>query len=140
MDLKLKGIIEALDNSSGQKFFERLVLNLSSTIDVDYVFIARINFKEHISSTIALSAKGKIVDNFIYDLEDTPCKDVSQNTICCYPENITELYPKDQLLINMKIEAYVGTPLQDSYGNVIAYNQPTTVNVEELFQGNLIFR
>ncbi|GAB1307955.1 hypothetical protein KH5_06380 [Urechidicola sp. KH5] len=27
-----------------------------------------------------------------------------------------------------------------SYGDVIAYNQPTTVNVEELFQGKLIFR
>lgn len=27
-----------------------------------------------------------------------------------------------------------------SYGDVVAYNQPTTVNVEELFQGKLIFR
>lgn len=119
MELKLKEIIEALDNSSGQLFFDRIVTALSSSLNVDYVFIASLDDERHISKTISLAAKGSIVDNFEYDLKDTPCDDVSNNSVCCITENITELYPKDQLLIDMNIEAYIGSPLNDSTGKVI---------------------
>ncbi|QOY51659.1 PAS domain S-box protein [Candidatus Sulfurimonas baltica] len=119
VELKLKNIIEALKNSSGQQFFENIVLSLASTINVDYVFIARLDDKKINSTTIALAAKGEIVDNFVYDLKDTPCADVSDNSVCCFTQGITKLYPKDQLLIDMNIESYIGTPLQDSKGNVM---------------------
>ncbi|MBF0266418.1 MAG: hypothetical protein HQL46_14230 [Gammaproteobacteria bacterium] len=58
MDLKLKEIIEGLSNSSGQNFFNRIVLNMGSVINADYVFIALLNEKKQTSSTIALYAKG----------------------------------------------------------------------------------
>ncbi len=119
MELKLKEIIEALDNSSGQLFFDRIVIALASALNVDYVFIASIDDERHISRTISLASKGSIVDNFEYDLKDTPCDKVSDNSVCCITENITQLYPKDQLLIDMNIEAYIGSPLHDSSGKVI---------------------
>ena len=119
MELKLKEIIESLDNSSGQLFFDKIVLNLAAAISVDYVFIAKLDKNKHTSTTISLAAKGAIVDNFEYDLKYTPCDDVSSDKVCCFTEKITELYPKDQLLIDMNIEAYIGSPLYDSTGKVV---------------------
>jgi hypothetical protein len=35
-------------------------------------------------------AKGSIVDNFDYKLENTPCSDVADNTLCCYQSHVTK--------------------------------------------------
>ncbi|QOY54978.1 PAS domain S-box protein [Candidatus Sulfurimonas marisnigri] len=145
--LELKNIIEALKNSSGQQFFERIVLSMASSMDVDYVFIARLDSKKNNSTTIALTAKGKIVDNFSYELKNTPCADVSENSVCCFTQDITKLYPKDQLLIDMNIEAYIGTPLHDSQGNVMGIivalserkieNEDSIKTLFEVFSGRI---
>ncbi|QOY54539.1 PAS domain S-box protein [Candidatus Sulfurimonas marisnigri] len=147
MELKLKSIIETLKNSSGQQFFERIVLSMASSMDVDYVFIARLDSKKNNSTTIALTAKGKIVDNFSYELKNTPCADVSENSVCCFTQDITKLYPKDQLLIDMNIEAYIGTPLHDSQGNVMGIivalserkieNEDSIKTLFEVFSGRI---
>ena len=50
MDLKLKEIIEGLDNTSGQEFFNRIVLNFSSVVNVEYVFIAKLNYDKLIEN------------------------------------------------------------------------------------------
>ena len=119
MELKLQEIIESLGNASGELFFNNMVLSLSSVMGLDYVFIATLDAKKDISTTIALASKGVLAENFKYDLKDTPCDDVSGGSVCCFCENITELYPKDQLLIDMNIEAYIGAPLYDSTGEAI---------------------
>ena len=114
MELRLKKIIDSLKNSSGQEFFEKIVVNLSSVLDTDYVFIARINSKKTLSSTIALAAKGKIVDNIVYELKDTPCADVTDGKICSFSEGVVKLYPKDQLLIDMNIGNHQVNPILKS--------------------------
>jgi len=116
--LKLKEIIEGLEDASGQEFFEKIVLNLSSVIQTDYVFIAQLDLDKRVSQTIAVAAKGTIVENFEYALKDTPCSDVAENSVCCYPKKIIEFFPQDELLMDMKIEGYIGTPLHDSKGSV----------------------
>lgn len=115
----LKLVIESLGNSSGQEFFEKIVKSLADAINCEYVFIGRVDFEENVSRTIALCANGEIVDNFEYNLNDTPCEDVAHSAVCHYPNNVTELFPNDQLLIDMKIESYIGTPLFDSKGDVL---------------------
>jgi hypothetical protein len=118
-DLQLKEIIEGLENSSGEEFFNRIVLNLASVIQIEYVFIARLDMRNRLSKTVAVAAKGQIVDNFEYKLQDTPCANVADNSVCCYPNRISYQFPKDELLVQMKIESYLGSPLYDSKGNVL---------------------
>jgi PAS domain S-box-containing protein len=55
--------------------------------------------------------KSNLEENFEYDTRHTPCADVLTSTVCAYSENVQELFPKDDLLINMGVEAYVGYPL-----------------------------
>ncbi|MDA7816759.1 EAL domain-containing protein [Sulfurimonas sp.] len=115
----LKDIILKLGRSSGKDFFNNMTLSLSDAIKCDYVFVATINKEKHTASTISLSANNVIVDNFEYDLQYTPCEEVANQDVCCHTSNITSLYPRDQLLIDMNIESYVGVPLYDSHENVL---------------------
>jgi len=115
----IQEIIEAVSSSYGDEYCSKIIPAMSKIIGADYTFIARINSQERSCKTEVLVAKGKIVDNFEYALADTPCADVADNSVCFYPKDICNYFPKDQLLIDMSIQAYLGTPLVDSKQNVI---------------------
>ena len=66
--------------------------------------------------TVAVFAKGQVVENFEYDLRHTPCENVMNDSICSYPSDVQTAFPLDDLLKEMKVEGYVGTPLLDSTG------------------------
>jgi len=143
----LPEIINSLKSTSGEEFFNTLTLQLHKHIGADYTLIARFNPDEYCSKTICVVAKGKLTQNFEYSLEHTPCADVISNSVCIYPQNICKLYPNDQLLIDMNVEGYIGTPLLDSHGKVIGLlvalhenkieNSDFVVTLFELFSGRI---
>lgn len=141
MQNEIRQVIEAVSNTYGDNFFNSITLALHEIIGADYTFIAVIDTDNHLSKTIALVAKGKIVDNFEYSLEHTPCENVADDSICYYREHACSIFPKDKLLVDMKIESYLGTPLHNSkqevMGLIVAmYEQPLKddKNVVTLFQ------
>ncbi|MCV9387156.1 GAF domain-containing sensor histidine kinase [Reichenbachiella ulvae] len=118
----------------GDRFFETTVKKLNSSLDADYTFIGKVDPARIAIETIAITGKDQLLDNFTYLLHDTPCENVVGQTPCSYPEGITTLFPKDQLLIDMGIEGYVGVPLYDSKSNptgiiVCLYKKP----IEEVY-------
>ena len=143
----LHRIISELKNTSGDEFFNTITLQLDKVIQADYTFIARIDQQKHSSRTISLVAKGQISDNFEYSLKHTPCDDVYGDTTCVYPSGICQLYPQDQLLVDMNIEGYIGAPLYSSAGEVMGLvvalyqqpieNQELTQSLFELFSGRI---
>lgn len=115
----VRDIIEGVSNSYGEDFFNKITLCLDKTIKADYTFIAWLDRDTYTSKTIALVAKGQLADNIEYSLKDTPCANVAEDSMCCYPKGVCSVFPNDQLLIDMKIEAYLGTPLHDSNHKVM---------------------
>ncbi len=101
----------------GEQFFETIVLKLNEVLEADYTFVGELVEDRTKVQTISLVNKNGAIDNFIYDLEYTPCENVIGQTPCSYEKDVTLLFPKDQLLIDMGIEAYVGVPLYDSKKN-----------------------
>lgn len=137
----IKEIIEGVSNSYGDEFFTKITLALHSVISADYTFIARINAQSYRCKTEVLVAKGEIAENFEYALINTPCANVANNAVCFYPKDVCDFYPEDKLLIDMNIEAYIGTPLVDSkqqvIGLIVALYESEQTNEEEtaaLFQ------
>ncbi len=98
----------------GGQFFERIVVKLNEVLGADYAFVGKLTEEMTKVETLALVNKEGIIDNFIYELKDTPCANVIGQNPCSYASNVAMLFPKDQLLIDMGIEAYVGVPLYDS--------------------------
>ena len=129
MEKILRNIIEGVSNNYGKAFFDTITSKLHESIGADFTFIARLDLDAYVSRTVSLVAGGNVVDNMEYSLEHTPCADVADNSVCLYPDSITNLFPKDQLLVDMGIVGYVGTPLHDSDGKVMGltvalYKQP----------------
>lgn len=119
MESILKEIIEGVSNNYGKSFFDTITLKMHQVIGADYTFIARLDIDAYVSRTITLVADGQVVDNIEYSLEYTPCANVADNSVCMYPEDIVRLFPQDDLLIDMGIEGYIGTPLHDAAGKVM---------------------
>jgi PAS domain S-box-containing protein len=128
----LLNIAKAVSAATGETFFRSLVEHLAKVLEADYVFIGEL-MKDKVERvrTIAVFADGKMVDNFEYDLAGTPCENVVGKSLCSYSCGVQEQFPRDYLLAEMGVKAYVGTPLFDSSGRafglmVVLYRQPVS--------------
>ena len=120
-------------NQNGD-FFSNLILQLSKVFDANYAFLGLIN-KENPKSidTYSFCIDEIISDNFSYDLTNTPCENVIKKDMCTYPKDVSSLFPKDELLIELGIESYIGAPLKDSagetFGIMVVMKKSPMVNV-----------
>ncbi|WP_157829020.1 GAF domain-containing sensor histidine kinase [Colwellia sp. 75C3] len=147
MLIHIKEVIEAVSNSYGDEFFTKVTLALHKIIDADYTFIARINVLDFSCKTEVLVAKGEIAENFEYSLKNTPCANVADDSVCFHLKDVCTFYPEDQLLADMKIQAYIGTPLVDSKKQVIGLivalyemeqtDEDETASLFQLFSGRI---
>lgn len=105
--------------TSGENFFDALAQFLGEKLDMDYVFIDRLDENPDMAETVALYAKGAIIPNMRYALKGTPCENVMGKALCVYRHGIQQLFPEDTLLPGMGAESYIGIPLWDSTGQPI---------------------
>jgi len=111
-------IISSLKSSYGKDFLDTITMQLHKSIGSQFTFIAKLDKARFVSQTLSLVVGDDFAENFEYSLENTPCADVSNDSTCIYPHKICSLYPKDQLLIDMNVDGYVGAPLHDSKGDI----------------------
>ncbi|HYM62954.1 MAG TPA: PAS domain S-box protein [Thermoanaerobaculia bacterium] len=112
----LNKVAEAVSSKIGQQFFASLVLNLTTSLGVDYAFVGEVLPGTSSARMIAVAQDGVIVEGMTYDLADTPCSTVVGAELCWHPSGVQSLYPRDELLVEMGVNAYAGTPLIDSSG------------------------
>lgn len=112
-------IAQALDASSGVDFFHTLVKELAESLSVDYAFIGLYDSQKDTINTIAVYAGGEPKDDFSYDLENTPCRATIDESMCSVAHGVGQLYPKDQMLLDMNVDGYAGIRLKDSKGNAL---------------------
>lgn len=115
----LARITAGITHRVGEGYLRELVKSLSEALPVDIVFVGEMVEGRDAIQTVALIDRGNYQPNFSYDLVDTPCENVIDNTTCCYASGIQKDFPKDILLQDMGIESYCGTPLFDSKGKPI---------------------
>lgn len=106
-------------STTGEDFFKSLARYLSKTLDMEYVCIDRLTGDDLTAETIAVYNNGKFEMNICYALKDTPCGEVVEKGICCYPKELRRLFPQDAALQKLMAESYLGTILIDSKGKQI---------------------
>jgi len=108
----LKALSTVFSAYSGSEFLEKVCVHLTETLNVDYAFIGELVSEERVK-VITGFGNGEILSSFEYDLINTPCENVIRKSVCYYPTNVRNLFPNDQLLIELNIDAYIGVPLFD---------------------------
>jgi diguanylate cyclase (GGDEF)-like protein/PAS domain S-box-containing protein len=117
MDQLIKNIAMGVSAETGGDFFNSLVKYLAVTLEMDFGFIGEVTGENSQKiKTIAIFARGKFLNNFEYFLADTPCETVVGKNLCVYPRDVAKLFAKDEMLAQMGIESYIGTPLSDKEG------------------------
>lgn len=103
----------------GEAFFPMMVEALAHSLSVRWVFMCVLTPGDpDRAATLAAWDNGPI-ENFEYDLRHSPCADIVTQGACCFPDNITNLFPQDHLLKEMGAVSYVGTPLRSSSGQIL---------------------
>ncbi len=138
----IKRVSQIVASKTDEQLFQSVTEVLYDIFRVDYVFIGLLDSDEASSvTTKVLCAQGKIVPNIQYDLKDTPCTNVMGQKCCVYPTAVQRLFPKDELLKDMNIDSYIGSPIFDQAGKplgilVMLDSKPLKdrYHVEELMQ------
>ena len=146
-DTVIPAVIDGISNTRGDDFFNAITRQLCIALRADYTFIGRLNDDHTKARTVALCKNGKLIENFDYELKHTPCELVSHDNICVYTKGVRQKFPNDQLLVDMDIDGYLGTPLHSSEGEVIGvivalYEQPISnaervSSIFQLFSGRI---
>ena len=106
--------------SAGEEpFFQALARFLAESLRMDYVCIDRLDGDALNATTLAVWHDGQFDDNLTYALSDTPCAEVVGQKVCCYPANVTRLFPSDVALQRLRAESYLGVTLWSHTGKPI---------------------
>ena len=117
----LKGLATAVSAHTGEAFFRELVQSIARLFQADYIFIGLKDehTDDHIR-TIALSVRGKLSDNISYSYRNGPCLPViAEGRPQACASGVQALYPDNELLVELDLDSYIGTPLLDSHGQVL---------------------
>jgi PAS domain S-box-containing protein len=117
----LRAIVEGTARDTGQVFFRSLVRHLTTAVAVDYAFVAEFADKRTRVRTLAFWGKGETRENVEFDLAGTPCEDVVRGGLCHHPSGVKERFPRDEALVAMGIESYLGVPLHDAKGEILGH-------------------
>ncbi|MBI1912855.1 MAG: PAS domain S-box protein [Deltaproteobacteria bacterium] len=113
----LQNMLEGTSNFTGEEFLRSLVRSLALTLKFRYALVAEFIEEEQVKAlSLAFWADGNFIENRESGIVDTPCEYVRGGTFCFYPQNLRDVFPKAELLKQMKSESYVGVPLLDEHG------------------------
>lgn len=111
----LRNAAIGVSGSTGENVFAQMVRYLATTLDIDFAFISSIENAEATSArTVAVYHDGRFLDDFDYQLADTPCFDVIGKQFSFIADDLAQHYPADLVLIKMGIVSYAAYPLFDS--------------------------
>lgn len=103
--------------SHNNQFLKESAIFLTELLDVNYVIIDKYSVNEPTVAKIECfysKKEQKFLPKNTYNLADTPCENVINKSVCSYPSNTQNLFPKDILLKQLNIESYIGIPLWNS--------------------------
>ncbi|MCP3872138.1 MAG: PAS domain S-box protein [Desulfobacteraceae bacterium] len=106
----IQALVESTVGHIGQNLFEITAKTLCEWFDCECAIIGEIVENDNVEA-LSMILEDRLVDDYGYKLEGTPCDRVRNKGLCIYPDNICELFPNDKDLVDMNAVGYIGTPL-----------------------------
>lgn len=113
----LENAVTGLSGKTGEEFFRSLVKFFAEAVGVDYAVVARfVPGEEKQLRTVAVYAKGGIVDNVTYPVAGTPAERILRSGPCSFPSGVAKAFPQAAYLAAIGAESCAGVPLVSSAG------------------------
>ncbi|MBY0233378.1 MAG: GAF domain-containing protein [Burkholderiaceae bacterium] len=117
----LRSITLSTSKAQGEEFFRVLVKDLAQAMQVHYVIageLCQLDDGEGIQ-TLAVWGGSDYMPNISYSLACTPCRNVTDQSMCFLPCDVQQAYPEDRLLVEMGAQSYIGMPMVGSDGKTL---------------------
>ncbi|WP_291843014.1 hybrid sensor histidine kinase/response regulator [Maricaulis sp.] len=125
-----------LSRECGPAFLEAFVKQAAEIFAADRLYIARIDATHTRLRTLKVACASALVGNYCYDLKGAPCADIMEAGANVFEDDVSARYPRDFMLEEMGMRAYVGMPLYNgaqTVGIVVAmFKRPIEVADELL--------
>lgn len=108
----MQSLVQHTSSLFGQAFFDALVRDLASLLEVRYAFVARITPDGSSVKTVAFVADGSLAPSLSYPIAGSPCADVLAKGMLFQSSAIRERYPDSLILDALAAESYMGVPLR----------------------------
>lgn len=117
LDETLRRISEGTATEIGIDFFQALVQQLTTTLNVEYALVTECtNVDKTRVRTLAFSHGHELMENIEYDLVGTPCNIVMRDRDFYYPSGLGSSFPASG-----GADSYLGVPIHDKLGEVIGH-------------------
>jgi len=104
---------------SGYDFLNFISALSAKLLEIDFVYIAEFNAASNKIIVKAGVEKEVPVAASEVDIENKPVKDILQKKIICYPSNVSENFPDDELVKQHNIQGFAGVPLFGKSGDIL---------------------
>lgn len=122
MDTLIKKIVEGTATETGEKFFNALVQNLASALDVPAAWVTEYVDEYRQLRILAFWLDGELMENVEFKAEGTPCEAVvDKGRMVHVADKIEEVFPDDPDLTPLGIVSYLGVPFKDKGGQVLGH-------------------
>nr|MBI3613961.1 PAS domain-containing protein [Nitrospirota bacterium] len=126
--------------TTGEDFFRSLVSHLAGTLKVRYALIGELKDGDpNKVRTLAFWAGDAFLENFEYDLLNSPCAQVIGRQLRYFPRGVRQLFPDYRLLADLGVEGYCGVPLFDKARHALGllavlHDQPmrSSLDIEQI--------
>lgn len=115
----LSALASTFSTAIGTELFDQVCRYLVEQLQVDYAFIAESTSIENKMSIRSICYQGRMLKTFDYELINTPCEIVMEDSMAVYEDNVQNTFPNDDMLTSMNIEAYIGIWLTNANGESI---------------------
>lgn len=119
VEKSLHALAVSSPNDKTDDFFLDCVKNLAQVYGAQFAFIGLLKENQQDVRTLAVWAGDHFAKNFEYNLEGTPCNDILDLKAELIPTNASQLYAEDEMLVQMGVDSYFGSPLTPSKGKMI---------------------
>ncbi len=115
----LRALVENTATVYGEAFLDSLVQHVATLFDVAYAFVGEVDPDGCHIRTLSSWTHGAPSTNFAYALDGTPCQVMLGSGPTLFPRGITELFPDNRALKEMKAESYMGAPITGNGGKIL---------------------
>lgn len=131
-----------LSNMPDNRFIEQYCRAAAELLGMSEFFVGRLNLYTNLMRTVCLVQNGRLVDNIVYNLNDTPCERVMDTAFCIYESNVADLFPRDDMLREMGVDGYAGARIHGDDGKplgIVVGLRKTPLEDKDLAQSVLEF-
>lgn len=117
-DETINTLIKSIVGLDGKICLYNVLRELCRWLDAEYAIVTEIISKTQIK-ILAIHSDSVLLEGHILPFEGTPCGSVIQEDYRYYPQQVQELFPTDELLVQLDAQSYIGVPIYGEDGNAL---------------------